>query len=65
MLNIKGCIVTIDAMGTQTDIAETIIDNDADYILSLRTCPHRDHVRMLEHDFAEDKTKKRKHPDVW
>lgn len=30
MLEIKGCIVTIDAMGTQTDIAETIIDNKAD-----------------------------------
>ena len=36
MLEIKGCIVTIDAMGTQTDIAETIIDNKADYILSLK-----------------------------
>lgn len=36
MLEIKGCIVTIDAMGTQTDIAETIIDNGADYILSLK-----------------------------
>ena len=36
MLEIKGCIVTIDAMGTQTDIAETIIDNDADYILALK-----------------------------
>ena len=36
MLEIKGCIVTIDAMGTQTDIAKTIIDNKADYILSLK-----------------------------
>lgn len=36
MLEIKGCIVTIDAMGTQTAIAKTITDNEADYILSLK-----------------------------
>ena len=36
MLEIKGCIVTIDAMGTQTEIAKSIIDNDGDYILALK-----------------------------
>lgn len=36
MLEIKGCIVTIDAMGTQKDIAEKIIKNKADYILALK-----------------------------
>jgi len=36
MLEIKGCIVTIDAMGTETDIAEKIIDKGADYCLSLK-----------------------------
>lgn len=36
MLEIKGCIVTIDAMGTQTTIAKAIIDKKADYILSLK-----------------------------
>lgn len=36
MLNIKGCIVTIDAMGTQKDIAEKIIAKEADYILSVK-----------------------------
>ena len=36
MLEIKGCIVTIDAMGTQKNIAEKIIDKEADYILSLK-----------------------------
>ena len=35
-LMIKDCIVTIDAMGTQTEIAEKIIDNDADYILAVK-----------------------------
>jgi predicted transposase YbfD/YdcC len=36
MLEIKGCIVTIDAMGTQKEIAEKIISKEADYILSLK-----------------------------
>lgn len=36
MLEINGCIVTIDAMGTQKEIAEKIIEKDADYILSLK-----------------------------
>jgi predicted transposase YbfD/YdcC len=35
-LEIAGCIVTIDALGCQTEIAETIIDQDADYVLSLK-----------------------------
>ena len=35
-LMIKDCIVTIDAMGTQTDIAEKIINNGADYILAVK-----------------------------
>ena len=36
MLAISGCIVTIDAMGTQTSIAKTIIDRQADYVLSVK-----------------------------
>ncbi len=36
MLEIQGCIVTIDAIGTQKDIAEKIISKDANYILSLK-----------------------------
>ncbi|GHV37792.1 ISAs1 family transposase [Synergistales bacterium] len=36
MLDIKGCTVTIDAMGCQKDIAQKIIDNDADYVLGLK-----------------------------
>jgi len=36
ILAIKGCIVTIDAMGCQTEIAETIIDNGADYLLAVK-----------------------------
>lgn len=35
-LMVQGNIITIDAMGTQTDIAEKIIDNGADYILAVK-----------------------------
>lgn len=35
-LMIEGSIITIDAMGTQTDIAEKIIKNGADYILAVK-----------------------------
>jgi predicted transposase YbfD/YdcC len=35
-LELKGCIVTIDAMGCQTKISENIIDKGADYVLALK-----------------------------
>jgi predicted transposase YbfD/YdcC len=35
-LEISGCIVTIDAMGCQTDIAQTIVEHEADYVLALK-----------------------------
>lgn len=35
-LALGGCIVTIDAMGTQTKIAEQIIDQGGDYALALK-----------------------------
>jgi len=36
LLRIKGCIVTIDAMGCQTKIAEQIIEQEGDYVLALK-----------------------------
>lgn len=36
ILDIQGCIVTIDAMGTQKEIAEQIVEQGADYVLSLK-----------------------------
>ena len=36
VLAIKGCIVTIDAMGCQRDIASKIIEREADYILAVK-----------------------------
>jgi len=42
MLELNGCIVTIDAMGCQTDIAEKIIEKKADYVLAVK-----DNQRLL------------------
>lgn len=36
MLELKGCIVTIDAMGTHKAIAQTIRDAGADYVLPIK-----------------------------
>lgn len=36
LIAIKGCIVTIDAMGCQKSIAKDIIDKNADYILMVK-----------------------------
>src|ERR1041384_4187681 len=36
LLEIAGCIVTIDAIGTQTEIAETIINGGGDYLLAVK-----------------------------
>jgi predicted transposase YbfD/YdcC len=35
-LQLTGALVTIDAMGTQKEIAQTIIDGGADYVLALK-----------------------------
>jgi len=36
LLEIKGCIVTIDAIGTQTKIAKQIIEAECDYLLAVK-----------------------------
>ncbi|KAA6341666.1 hypothetical protein EZS27_010534 [termite gut metagenome] len=36
VLALKGCLVTIDAMGCQRDIASSIIEKEADYLLALK-----------------------------
>lgn len=36
LLDIDGCIITIDAMGCQKDIAKKIIENNGDYVLMLK-----------------------------
>jgi predicted transposase YbfD/YdcC len=36
LLSLEGCIVTIDAMGCQTAIAQEVLDQGADYVLALK-----------------------------
>jgi len=36
MLAIAGCIVTTDAMGCQVEVAQTCVDQHADYVLALK-----------------------------
>jgi predicted transposase YbfD/YdcC len=36
VLELEGCIVTIDAMGCQKEIAKTVIEKEADYVFGLK-----------------------------
>jgi len=36
ILCVEGCVITIDAMGCQQNIAEKIIENKADYVLAVK-----------------------------
>jgi predicted transposase YbfD/YdcC len=36
MLEIKGCLISIDALGCQTHIAEQIVESGGDYLLALK-----------------------------
>ena len=36
LLELKGCIVTLDAMGCQRAIAAQIVDQEGDYVLGLK-----------------------------
>jgi predicted transposase YbfD/YdcC len=36
ILDLEGCVVTIDAMGCQTEIVKEIAEKDADYVISLK-----------------------------
>ena len=59
LVDIKGAIITIDAMGTQKAIAEQIIDGKADYVLGLKGNQETLHQTVIdyidkqsENDFA-------------
>ena len=46
VLELSGCIVTIDAMGCQKKIAKEIIEADADYVLALKGNQETVHQEM-------------------
>lgn len=56
LLALKGCIVTIDAMGTQTQIAGQVIEQEADYVLALKDNHKKLHqaVQSLFNDALAD-----------
>jgi predicted transposase YbfD/YdcC len=49
LVDIKGAIITIDAMGTQKAIAEEIIDGKADYLLGLKGNQGTLHQAVIDH----------------
>lgn len=67
LLLIKGCLVSIDAMGCQKEIAKTIIDQEADYVLALKgnhgnlyedvtqlfRLAHQQNFNQIEHQFYQ------------
>lgn len=65
MLELSGCLVTIDAMGCQTEIAETIIERGAHYCLAVKGNQPTLHEGLkrffldhLEDDFAREKVRR-------
>ena len=56
-IDIRGGIVTIDAMGTQKEIAEEVVDGEADYVLALKgnhETLHREVIEHIEEQFEGD-----------
>ena len=49
LVDIKGAIITIDAMGTQKAIAEQIIKGEADYVLALKGNQETLHQAVIDH----------------
>jgi predicted transposase YbfD/YdcC len=56
LVDIHGAIITIDAMGTQTAIAEKIIDDGGDYILALKGNQGTLHDAVIEYINEQTKT---------
>jgi predicted transposase YbfD/YdcC len=55
LVDIQGAIITIDAMGTQTAIAEKIIDEKGDYVLALKGNQGTMHDAVI--DYVNEQTK--------
>jgi predicted transposase YbfD/YdcC len=49
LVDIKGAIITIDAMGTQKAIAAEIIEGEADYVLALKGNQEALHQAVIDH----------------
>ena len=49
LLNIEGCVISIDAMGTQSKITDLIVDKKADYLLSVKGNQKELHEEVKDH----------------
>lgn len=65
LLELSGCLVTIDAMGCQTEIAAAIVEREADYVLAVKGNQPTLHEGIqdfftdhLEDDFARTKVRR-------
>src|SRR5271167_4666433 len=65
LVDIKGTIITIDAMGTQKAIAAQIVDSEADYVLALKGNQETLHQEVIayideqsKNDFADVKARR-------
>jgi predicted transposase YbfD/YdcC len=65
LVDIKGAIITIDAMGTQKAIAAQIVEGGADYVLALKGNQETLHQAVIDHildqwedDFARVKARR-------
>jgi predicted transposase YbfD/YdcC len=56
LVDIRGAIITIDAMGTQKAIAAQIIDSAADYVLALKGNQGTLHQEVINYIVEESKT---------
>ena len=56
LIDIEGAIITIDAMGTQTAIAEKIVDGGGDYLLALKGNQGTLHDAAIEYINEQTKT---------
>jgi predicted transposase YbfD/YdcC len=56
LIDIHGAIITIDAMGTQTAIAEKIVDGGGDYLLALKGNQGTLHDATVDYIHEQSKT---------
>ena len=56
LVDIKGTIITIDAMGTQKAIAAQIVDAEADFVLALKGNQETLHQEVIDHIDEQAKT---------
>jgi predicted transposase YbfD/YdcC len=66
LIDVEGDIVTIDAMGYQTDIAEKIRERKADYVLALKDNQRTLHEDVREYfDWIEREEPKSEEYEIW